>query len=110
MLLGLALTTVTAQKRRRMVIARRLATYHPETEPIVEHYRVSGRLVPLHAERPVLEVYAELQAALPGVYREGLEEMGLAEGTWQMLPRLNLSGPPAEDDETRVVILEPRTS
>ena len=28
------------------VIARRLATYHTETEPIVEHYRLSGRLVP----------------------------------------------------------------
>jgi adenylate kinase len=49
------------------VIARRLATYHAETEPIVEHYRASGRLVPLHAERTVPEVYAELQAALAGL-------------------------------------------
>jgi adenylate kinase len=46
------------------VIARRLATYHAETEPIVEHYRVGGKLVPLHAERTVPEVYAEIQAAL----------------------------------------------
>jgi adenylate kinase len=46
------------------VIARRLATYHAETEPIVEHYRVSGKLVPLHAGRTVPEVYAEIQAAL----------------------------------------------
>jgi adenylate kinase len=46
------------------VIARRLATYHAETEPIVEHYRLSGRLVPLHAERTVGEVYAEIASAL----------------------------------------------
>ncbi len=46
------------------VIARRLATYHSETEPIVEHYRASGRLIPLHAERTINEVYAEIQDAL----------------------------------------------
>lgn len=46
------------------VIARRLATYHAETEPIVEHYRVTGKLVPLHAERTIPEVYAEIQSAL----------------------------------------------
>jgi adenylate kinase len=51
------------------VIARRLATYHAETEPIVEHYRVSGKLVPLHAERTVSEVYAEAQAALTELER-----------------------------------------
>ena len=32
------------------VIARRLEIYHEETEPIVEHYRATGKLVPLHAE------------------------------------------------------------
>jgi len=46
------------------VIERRLATYHAETEPIVEHYRLTGRLVPLHAERTIPEVYAEIQDAL----------------------------------------------
>jgi adenylate kinase len=46
------------------VIARRLDTYHRETEPIVEHYRATGRLVPLHAERTIAEVYAEVQEAL----------------------------------------------
>jgi adenylate kinase len=46
------------------VIARRLATYHVETEPIVEHYRVTGRLVPLHADRTIGEVYAEIADAL----------------------------------------------
>jgi adenylate kinase len=46
------------------VIDRRLEIYHGETEPIVEHYRATGKLVPLHAERSVDEVYAEVQEAL----------------------------------------------
>jgi adenylate kinase len=43
---------------------RRLTIYHRETEPVVEHYRTTGRLVPLHAGRTVEEVYAEVEAAL----------------------------------------------
>jgi adenylate kinase len=46
------------------VIARRLEIYHAETEPIVEHYRATGSLVPRHAERSVDEVWAEIQLAL----------------------------------------------
>jgi adenylate kinase len=46
------------------VIARRLATYHSETEPIVEHYRATGKLVPLHAARTVDQVWNEISAAL----------------------------------------------
>ncbi len=46
------------------VIARRLAIYHEQTVPVVEHYRASGRLVPLHAERPMDGVFAEIQDAL----------------------------------------------
>jgi adenylate kinase len=46
------------------VIDRRLAIYHEQTAPVVEHYRAAGTLVPLHAERTVGEVYAEIQAAL----------------------------------------------
>jgi adenylate kinase len=49
------------------VIARRLATYHAETEPIVEHYRATGKLVPLHAERTVEQVWSEIAAALEQV-------------------------------------------
>lgn len=49
------------------VIAERLRIYHDETEPIVEHYRQSGRLVPLHAERTIPEVYAEVSDALAEV-------------------------------------------
>ncbi len=45
-------------------IARRLAVYHEQTEPVVEHYRATGKLVPLHAARPIDDVQAEIQAAL----------------------------------------------
>jgi adenylate kinase len=45
-------------------IARRLEIYHDQTEPVIEHYRTTGRLVPLHAEREVGEVYDEIQRAL----------------------------------------------
>jgi adenylate kinase len=49
------------------VIAARLRTYHEQTEPVVEHYRVTGRLVPLHGERSIDEVWNEVQAALEQV-------------------------------------------
>ena len=49
------------------VIAKRLATYHSETEPIVEHYRATGKLVPLHADRTIEEVWAEISEALQQV-------------------------------------------
>ena len=45
-------------------IARRLAVYHSQTEPVVEYYRTSGKLVPLHAERAVDEVQLEIEKAL----------------------------------------------
>jgi adenylate kinase len=45
-------------------IDRRLALYHEQTEPVVEHYRTTGRLVPLHAARPVDQVFAEIDGAL----------------------------------------------
>ena len=45
-------------------IATRLATYHRETEPIVEHYRTTGKLVPLHAGRTVEEVWHEISESL----------------------------------------------
>ena len=45
-------------------IARRLAIYHEQTEPVVERYRVTGKLVPLHAERTIGEVAAEIDDAL----------------------------------------------
>jgi adenylate kinase len=45
-------------------IDRRLALYHEQTEPVVEHYRATGRLVPLHAGRSVEQVFAEIDGAL----------------------------------------------
>jgi adenylate kinase len=49
------------------VIARRLEIYHSETEPIVEHYRATGKLVPLHADRPIEQVWVEIASALRGL-------------------------------------------
>jgi len=45
-------------------IARRLAIYHEQTEPVVERYRATGKLVPLHAARSIEEVSMEIEAAL----------------------------------------------
>jgi len=45
-------------------IAKRLALYHELTVPVVEHYRVTGNLVGIHADRTEDEVFLELQAAL----------------------------------------------
>ena len=48
-------------------IRTRLALYHRETEPLIEHYRATGNLVGIHADRTVDEVFAEIQAALEHV-------------------------------------------
>jgi adenylate kinase len=48
----------------REVIAKRLEIYHSDTEPIVEHYRATGKLVPLHAARSIEEVWREVSDAL----------------------------------------------
>jgi adenylate kinase len=46
------------------VVRRRLELYHSETEPLIEHYRATGKLVGIHADRPIPEVFAEIQEAL----------------------------------------------
>jgi adenylate kinase len=46
------------------VIARRLEIYHRDTEPLVEYYRPTGKLVPLPGNRTVDEVYREVEKAL----------------------------------------------
>jgi len=48
-------------------IARRLALYHEQTEPVVEYYRTTGKLVPLHAGRSVEDVAREIESALDTV-------------------------------------------
>jgi adenylate kinase len=45
-------------------IGRRLAIYHQQTEPVVERYRATGKLVPLHAARSIEDVSTEIEAAL----------------------------------------------
>ena len=51
------------------VMARRLAIYHEQTEPVVERYRAAGILVPLDAGRHVEDVFAAIQDALERVHR-----------------------------------------
>jgi adenylate kinase len=48
-------------------IRTRLDLYHRETEPLVEHYRATGNLVGIHADRTMDEVFAEVQEALEQV-------------------------------------------
>jgi adenylate kinase len=45
-------------------IARRLEIYHEQTEPVVERYRATGKLVPLHAERSIEQVATEIVESL----------------------------------------------
>lgn len=45
-------------------IRRRLEIYHEQTEPVVERYRATGKLVPLHAERSIDQVANEIVDAL----------------------------------------------
>ncbi len=48
-------------------IEQRLALYHEQTEPLVEHYRAQGNLVGVHANNSVDGVFAEVQDALEQV-------------------------------------------
>jgi adenylate kinase len=45
-------------------IRMRLRLYHEQTEPLIEHYRARGNLVGIRADRPVEEVFADIQKAL----------------------------------------------
>ncbi|MFN2582784.1 MAG: MBL fold metallo-hydrolase [Candidatus Dormibacteria bacterium] len=66
----------------------------------------------VHAVEPAIVVPARYKATGGAQEYEPVEkftkEMGLAEGSWQPLPRLNLSGGASESDDTKVVILEAR--
>jgi adenylate kinase len=46
------------------VIARRLEIYHQETAPLVQHYLPTGKVVGIHGDRTVNEVWSEIQEAL----------------------------------------------
>jgi adenylate kinase len=45
-------------------IERRIARYNEETAPLLAYYRVRGLLVGIHGDRPVNEVFREIQDAL----------------------------------------------
>jgi adenylate kinase len=47
-----------------VVIGERLRIYHDETEPLIQHYLATGRVVGIHADRSIDEVWAEIQRAL----------------------------------------------
>ncbi len=79
-ILLLALDDATARERLTKRTARegraddtpaaidaRLASYHEKTEPVVDHYRTSGNLVQVHAERPIEAVWAEISEVLEQV-------------------------------------------
>jgi adenylate kinase len=48
-------------------IARRLADYHDKTEPLIGYYRLRGNLVGIHGEKPIDQVFGEIQEALETV-------------------------------------------
>jgi adenylate kinase len=45
-------------------IDERLALYHEKTAPLVAYYRAQGKLVGIHGEREIEEVYAEIERVL----------------------------------------------
>ena len=48
-------------------IARRLSEYHEKTEPLVGYYRLRGNLVGIHGNKPIDDVFSEIQEALQTV-------------------------------------------
>jgi adenylate kinase len=56
------------------VMARRLAIYHEQTEPVVGRYREVGNLHTLHADRPVDDVFAEISGALESTFASHVRE------------------------------------
>jgi adenylate kinase len=48
-------------------IDERLRIYHDQTAPLVEYYRSRGHLVGIHGDRPIPEVFVEIQRALEQV-------------------------------------------
>jgi adenylate kinase len=45
-------------------IDRRLELYHRETEPLVSYYRAQGKLVGIHGDRTIDQVFAEIEQVL----------------------------------------------
>ena len=49
---------------RPKVIAARMAAYHRDTEPLIEYYRASRKLVKVNSEEVVTDTFANILAAL----------------------------------------------
>jgi adenylate kinase len=49
---------------RPEAITKRLATYHRETEPLIEYYRARDLLAPIDGDHPEDEVYIQIEHAL----------------------------------------------
>jgi hypothetical protein len=65
----------------------------------------------VNAVEPAIVVPARFNAGGAGELEpvdKFAKEMGLAEGSWQMQPKLNLTTAPAQGESVAVVILEPR--
>jgi adenylate kinase len=56
---------------RPEAIEQRLRDYHEQTEPVVDHYLATGKLVKMHAERPIDEVWLEITDTLERVQAIG---------------------------------------
>lgn len=52
------------------VIQHRLDVFHDRTEPVVEHYREKGLLVPIRADASVESVFGEVQSVLQAAAAE----------------------------------------
>ena len=63
-------------------IENRIATYHRETVPIVQHYRLRGNLVGIHGTGTVDQVFSEIQDALEAAAQRPVRGSGPGEGVW----------------------------
>lgn len=52
-------------------VQHRLRVYHEQSEPVVEYYRARSILVGIHADRPLEEVFAEVQQVLAAAQQGG---------------------------------------
>jgi adenylate kinase len=50
-------------------IEKRITGYHSLSRPLVDHYFATGKLVAIHGDRPVNQVWAEIQEALDYMQR-----------------------------------------
>ena len=51
---------------REEVISGRLAAYEDQTKPLVDYYRLKGRLVPVNADQTMAEVAAQIFGVIDG--------------------------------------------